>query len=315
MHASMKVRLVLAVVHPLVLSCVMLSGQAALAADEDYEFTEVADGIYLHQGLNEEMSAANHGDIVNSAFIVGNDAVAVIDPGGSTRNGLLLLKAIQARTRLPVKWVVLTHIHPDHVAAVSVFPDSVEVVAHVNYPRALAQRGDFYLSRYPELFDADRSKALRLPDTLVEESLQLDLGGRQLLLEAYPTAHTDNDLTVLDSLGNTLFASDLLFAQRTPSLDGSLRGWLDVMQSLAAKEYSLVVPGHGKPGSWREVAAPQLQYLQRLRDEVSAQIARGDTLSEAIDQGLQQAAENSWKLYGLVHPGNITKAYTELEWE
>lgn len=315
MHAGMKFCRVQAVARSWVLSCLLLFWPHAHAADEDYSFSEVADGVYLHLGRHEEMSAANHGDIVNSAFIIGRDGVAVIDPGGSTRNGLLLLQAIKAQTALPVRWVVLTHIHPDHVAAVSVFPESVEVIAHAHYPRALAQRGDFYLSRYSELFDADRSKALRVPDTLVEGSLQLDLGNRELLLEAYPTAHTDNDLTVLDSLSHTLFASDLLFAQRTPSLDGSLRGWLDVMQSLAGKSYSLVVPGHGKPGRWHEVAGPQLLYLQQLRSDVTAWIARGDTLSEAIDQGLQQGAEQRWQLFEQVHPGNITKAYTELEWE
>ncbi|MGQ7847707.1 quinoprotein relay system zinc metallohydrolase 2 [Granulosicoccus sp. 3-233] len=297
------------------LTCLWLTWPVAHAVDDDYTFSEVAEGVHLHLGLNEDMSAANHGDIVNSAFIVGSDAVAVVDPGGSTRNGLLLLQAIEAQTRLPVKWVILTHIHPDHMAAVSVFSEEVTVVAHANYPRALAQRGDFYLSRYPELFDADRSKALRLPDVLVEEVLSLDLGGRNLLLTAYPTAHTDNDLSVLDSLSNTLFASDLLFAQRTPSLDGSLPGWLDVMQRLAEEDYSLVVPGHGKPGSWQEVAAPQLQYLQRLRQDVTGQIERGNTLSEAIDNGLQRASGHHWQLYEQVHPGNVTKAYTELEWE
>ncbi len=291
-----------------------LSSSMSLAGS-DFAITEVAPGIYLHQGVHEQMSTFNHGDIANSGFIMGSAAVAVVDPGGSVHNAHLLYDAIRAHTSLPVRYVVLTHIHPDHVAGVSVFPASSEVIAHTHYPRALAQRGNFYFDRFPDLFGGDRQKGLRVPDTLVDGELRIDLGERQLLITAYPTAHTDNDLSVLDVNTKTLFASDLLFAQRTPSLDGSLSGWLQVLQRMEGEDYGLVIPGHGQPGSWATVAAPQINYLNALKLNISRQIERGFTLSETIANEMNSPDTDGWQLFDEVHPVNVTKAYTELEWD
>ncbi len=286
----------------------------SLASDQ-FPVNEVAPGIYLHQGLHEQMTTFNHGDIANSGFIIGSKAVAVVDPGGSVRNARLLYEAIRTHTSLPVRYVVLTHIHPDHVAGVSVFAESSEVIAHSHYPRALAQRGDFYFDRFPDLFGGDRANGLRAPDTLVDGELQIDLGNRPLRIRAYATAHTDNDLSVFDEKTKTLFASDLLFAQRTPSLDGSLTGWLRVLQKMQDTHYELVIPGHGKPGFWDTVAEPQRRYLNALKSRVSNQIERGFTLPEAIENEMKDTNLEGWQLFEQVHPANITKAYTELEWE
>ena len=293
---------------------VCLSSSISLA-DDQFAINEVAPGIYLHQGVHEQMTSANHGDIANSGFIIGSQAVAVIDPGGSVHTARLLYDAIKIHTSLPVRYVVLTHIHPDHMAGVSVFPGSSEVIAHGKYPRALAQRGDFYFDQFPDLFGGDRLAGLRVPDTLVDGELKIDLGQRPLHIQSYPTAHTDNDLTVLDVQTRALFASDLLFAQRTPSLDGSLSGWLKVLQQLQVEDYGLLIPGHGRPGSWESVAEPQIAYLNALKEHVSRQIDQGFSLSETIENEMQMSDVMGWQLYAEVHPVNVTKAYTELEWE
>ena len=74
------------------------------------------------------------------------------------------------------------------------------------------------------------------PTELVKDRLELDLGDRKLLIEAHATAHTDNDVTVLDEKTGTMFLGDLLFAKHVPALDGSIRGWLALIDKLEARK-------------------------------------------------------------------------------
>ena len=83
------------------------------------------------------------------------------------------------------------------------------------------------------------------PTLLVVDRAELDLGGRRLMLEAHPTAHTDNDVSVFDQASGTLWLADLLFMERIPVIDGSLLGWLEVLETVQGWPAQRVVPGHG----------------------------------------------------------------------
>src|SRR5215470_1643450 len=110
--------------------------------------TEIAAGIFVHNGVQDEASAANEDGIANIGFIVGTQAVAVIDPGGSFAEGTALRAAIRTRTHHPIRYVVLTHVHPDHILGAAAFRDDhPDFVGHAKLPGALAQRGDYYLRR------------------------------------------------------------------------------------------------------------------------------------------------------------------------
>lgn len=289
-----------------------------LMANDDLNVVPVASGIYFHQGVHEMMSIENLGSIGNSGFIVGEESVAVIDPGGSLEAGRRLRHAIEKVTDLPVEYIVLTHFHPDHVAGAMAFADAPNVIAHEKYTRALAQRAQFYLDRFSALLPGNVAQVFRLPTQIIPagQTMDIDLGRRTLSVEAYPLAHTDNDLTVHDLQTNTLWVSDLVFAQRTPSLDGSLAGWLEVLTMLDKRDYSLVVPGHGTPAPWSELVAPQIRYLETLRDDVRKYIARGESLSKVLEKHEKQPENDvHWLLYEAQHGTNLAKTYSELEWE
>jgi glyoxylase-like metal-dependent hydrolase (beta-lactamase superfamily II) len=173
------------------------------------------------------------------------------------RNGRRLRAAIEAATRLPVRHLVFTHMHPDHLLGAAAFADlRPEVVAHAALPQALAARHDGYLRALErEIGPAAAGSGALAPTRLVEAALELDLGGRVLALRARPAAHTDNDLTLTDAATGTLFAGDLVFLRHIPTLDGSLAGWLDLLPGLAREPAARVVPGHGpappRPGRRR----------------------------------------------------------------
>ena len=119
---------------------------------------------------------------------------------------------------------------------------------------------------------------------------------------------------MLDETTGTLLAGDLLSVGRLPVIDGSLSGWLAVMDELARIRARQVVPGHGPArASWPAALAAQRDYLVTLRDEVRVALQRGLTLQQAVDTIPPPGPE--WRLRELNHQRNVTAAYTELEWE
>lgn len=306
------------------LAAACLSGFLALAsrplhAAQAFSVNEVAPGVFVHLGRYEIFTPRNSGDTSNSGFIIGNDAVAVIDTGGSKQVGAELLAAIRSRTTLPIKYIINTHMHPDHVFGNAAFEaEHPTFVGHHKLPRALAARAGRYLAINKELLGDAAFAGTRIvaPTLLVKDRLELDLGGRKLVVEAQPTAHTDNDVTVYDETTKTLFLGDLLFAEHIPAIDGSIRGWLVLLDKLAARrDVAHAVPGHG-PASmdWPAVFAPEHRYLDKVAADVRALIKQGRTLSDAMaTAGLSE--KDAWLLFKEYHARNVSAAFAELEWE
>lgn len=291
----------------------------ARAADQirtPHAMVEVASGIFFRRGVDEDASAGNLGAIANIGFIVGRDAVAVFDPGGSLIDGERLLAAVRKVTRLPVRYVVLSHAHPDHIFGAAAFQASdTEFVGHHRLPGVLAQRGEYYRKRLAAILGKERAGTIVMPTVLVRGRTDLDLGRRKLELTAHPVAHTDNDLTGFDSQTATLLASDLLFVRRVPALDGSLRGWLDVLATLKSQPARRAVPGHGPTGvDWPQATADLERYLGILLRETREAIGKGMPIEEAVNVvGLSE--RHRWALFDDYHGRNVTQAFKELEWE
>jgi glyoxylase-like metal-dependent hydrolase (beta-lactamase superfamily II) len=152
------------------------------------------------------------------------------------------------------------------------------------------------------------------PTLLVEASLRLDLGGRTLVLQAWPAAHSDSDLSVLDETTKTLFAGDLVFLDHIPVMDGSIRGWLRIMDDLAKQPAERVVPGHGPVSQWPTALAGERRYLETLAADVRTLIKRGASIGVAADTAA--ASERSrWQLFDDYNARNATAAFSEIEWE
>jgi len=282
------------------------------------EVTEVAPGVFVHQGRYEVQSPDNRGDIANASFVVGSEAVAVIDTSGSAVMGEELRDAIRAVTNKPIKYVINTHMHPDHVLGNAAFKqDNPIFVGHYKLPRALGTRADSYVTANRQMLGAEAfaGSEIILPTLAIKEPTKLDLGDRELLLEPQATAHTDNDLIVTDTKTGTLFLGDLLFSVHVPTIDGSIKGWLGLLEAMGNRKAARVVPGHG-PKSMKlpEALEPEQRYLAAIAEDVRRQIAEGKTLAEATKTaGFSE--KDAWKLFDQYHVRNVTAAFAELEWE
>jgi quinoprotein relay system zinc metallohydrolase 2 len=296
----------------------LMTGFAQSArAQQALDVSEIAPGIFVHLGEIALMTEANAGAIANVGFIVGNEAVAVIDTGGSVHEGRRLLAAIRARTDRPIRYVINTHAHPDHLFGNAAFAqDGVTFIGVKTLPRALATRGPHYVEAFRLIMGAGLIDEVRLvpPSLLVEDSMTLDLGGHTLTLRAWPTAHSDSDLTIVDEETKTLFAGDLLFLGHIPVVDGSLRGFLRTIDRLAAVPAERVVPGHGPVSAWPAALANERRYLDTLAGDIRGLIARGRPITEAADTAA--ATERTrWHLFDDYNARNATAAFSEMEWE
>jgi quinoprotein relay system zinc metallohydrolase 2 len=287
-------------------------------ASEALQMREIAPGVFVHQGRYEMQSPDNRGDMANAGFVVGTDAVAVIDTLGSAVAGSELRAAITAVTDKPIKYVINTHMHPDHVFGNAAFKaDNPTFVGHYKLARGLATRADRYLAVNKTMLGEKAFEGIEviLPTLTVDNALSLDLGGRTLILEAQPTAHTDNDLIVTDSATDTLFLGDLLFSVHIPTLDGSIKGWLALLDELKKRKAARVVPGHGPHAmELPEALTPEQRYLAAIAADVRRLLKEGKTLEDATKSaGL--AEREAWKLFGQYHVRNVSAAFAELEWE
>ena len=294
--------------------CLMVA--TASASAEPLAVTEMAPGVFVHQGVIAEPAPDNHGDTANMGFIVGDSGVAVIDAGGTPELGRRLREAIAARTdRKPVV-VINTHMHPDHVFGNAAFAD-VPIAGHANLRDALAARQEVYRQRLADELGKDAAAGIApvRVDRPVAEEVRIDLGNRIIVMTAYPTAHTNNDLTVFDRKTGILFAGDLLFVDHLPAVDGNALGWLRVIDSLERVPAVRAVPGHGPAVvDWPGALDAERRYLTVLVEGVRRVLKAGGSIQDAV-ASVAEDERDRWLLFDAYNPRNVTATFAELEWE
>jgi quinoprotein relay system zinc metallohydrolase 2 len=298
------------------LLCSTVAANGGRAAEGALVTELVAPGIHIRRGVDEDASAANGDAIANTGFIVGRSAVAVLDPGGSLHDGQRLRARIREVTRLPIRFVLMSHVHPDHIFGAGAFvQDGPQFVGHVRLPNAIAERGEYYSKGLDAILGKGASGPAIVPTRLVADRDRIDLGDRTLVLTAHGVAHTDCDLSVFDPSSATLLPADLLFVERVPALDGRLKGWQKELGALKAVAATRAVPGHGPVSvNWPAGARDLDRYLDVLLRETRAAVKQGMDISQAVAT-VGRSERGKWKLFDDYQGHNVTQAFKEVEWE
>lgn len=228
----------------------------------------------------------------NAGFIVTPGGVVVIDALASPAQGRALVRTIRTVTREPIRWLVLTHHHPDHhFGAVVLRRAGARVIAHPDVATGVDEQSrEAAESAWTLVVGKAQMAGFRyadVPDVAVTSADTLRLGGTTIVI-AHPwqgSAHTAGDLIVWLPTERVLFAGDLLIEDGvTMVVDGSSRGLVAALDALAALEPRVAVPGHGAvPADPGALIARTRDYIVGLRDAMRRAVERHRSLNRALD--------------------------------
>jgi glyoxylase-like metal-dependent hydrolase (beta-lactamase superfamily II) len=271
----------------------------------------VAPGVWLVQGLSALGSAANRNFISNAAFVVTPAGVLVVDALGSPALAEELLAAIARITPQPVKTLVVTHYHADHIYGLQAFKArGVEVIAHEAaraYLHSDTAARRLQASRDELAPWIDSQTRLVAADRWISAPLTLHLGGTEFRILPAGPAHTPEDLVVHLPAAGVLLAGDLVFRGRIPFVgQADSRRWVLALDELLALQPRLIVPGHG-PASTDAVADLALtrDYLRHLR-QTMGEAARQ---LEPFDEAYARADWSRFEQLPLFKAANRINAY------
>jgi len=286
----MRRRLLLAIAG-FVLALPRVTAEDATIPPRHFTLAPAGEGVYAAIAKPGDKDAGG-----NAGFVVGTDSVLVVDTFESAAAAEELVFEIRKITPLPVRWVVNTHYHLDHVAGNGVFQKGgAVIVAHENVRAWLRTEN---LKWWKEISAEDRDKVehLVLPDVVHKDGLGIWLGERQVQVLARP-GHTGGDSIVVVPSANVVFAGDLFWKNTVPNLiDATTDSWVNTLDGfIQVYGTATYVPGHGELGKALDVRYFR-DYLAGLRMSVARGLSAGKSDADLTNDVLaqQKARYGTW---------------------
>lgn len=262
-----------------------LSTVPASSAVPDFQLQKIGNGIWAAIVNDQGLAGGNAG------FVIGDDGVLVIDTFQDPLPAKTLLSEIRKLTPLPIRFVVNTHYHLDHVNGNDVFAAAgATIVAHRNV-RAWMRTENIKMLDPPVTAEKKaRVQSLTMPTVVHDSHVDLYVGSPRINVRYYP-GHTGGDSVVSIPDAHVVFCGDMLWKEHVPNLiDATTKAWVESLDAMQ-KDYgpSTWVPGHGGVANARDVLTFR-KYLADLRDGVRRQQAAGksgDALVQALLPGLK----------------------------
>jgi cyclase len=236
----------------------------------------------------------------NAGFVIGDDGVAVVDSFIDAGAAQDLLGEIRKRTNLPIRFLVNTHYHLDHMAGNGVFAGAGAVILANENVRAWAHTENLKFFG-PGVTPAQKARveAIVLPSVVYDQGVDLYLGKRKLEVR-HLAGHTGSDSIVVVPDANVVFTGDLLWTKHLPNLiDASTSPWIRTLESLQASyPTATFVPGHGPVGQPADLSLFRgyLEALRRAVAQAQSQGKTGDSLVAAVNAALQPTY-GSWGFF------------------
>lgn len=297
------------------LGLILLLLQSASGFEYPLKPVQVSSQVHCFFGAAQIMDTTNNGDISNSCYVDAGDQYIVVDTGSSYAYAKSAFNAMQRIKKQPVGLVINTHIHDDHWLGNNFFTDqgirvlgSVDFAASVNL--AEANRMQSRISK-----EAYEGTVPTLPTVQISQNTDMKLGSLDLQLRLVPSrAHTAKDLYLYIPQLDTLFAGDLVFNERVPSLiGGDINGWIKALGLIDAVHAKHVIGGHGKRSD-AHAHEGTLEYMNQMHAKVRESIDAGLGIEETMNK-VELDAFKTEALYEMMQRLNVESAYRVIEWE
>ena len=263
----------------------ILFAATASAQDVRREITNIAGDLYRFQN-----------NFHYSVFLVTGDGIIATDPINAEAAAWLKAE-LASRFGQPVRYLIYSHDHPDHISGGEVFADTAIVVAHENAKT--------------QIIGEERPTAV--PHVTFRDGMTIELGGKTVELAYVGKNHSDNSIVMTFPEERTLFAVDFI-PVRTLAFrdfgDAYIPEWIDSLKAVEAMDFDILAPGHGALGTPEDVTAFR-GYMEDLRSEVLASLRAGRTLEET-QQAVTLDAYKEWGQYENWLPLNIAGMYQRL---
>jgi cyclase len=251
----------------------------------------------------------------NAGFVIGDDGVVVIDTLTGDESARHLLQQIRKLTALPVKFVVNTHYHGDHVGGNKVFTDvGARVLAHRHVRDWIHAENLRLLGDNPKPELKTLIEQFVAPTVTYTESVDVYLGSRVVQVRSFP-GHTGGDSVVILPDAKAVFGGDLVWRNMVPNtVDGSTKPWIQTLDTLVSAYAGYTfVPGHGDLASTQDVTAfrDYLATVQKLVSDARASGKSGEAVTQAVLPTLTEKYGN-WGFFQYLAPRNIADAEAEL---
>jgi len=266
----------------------MLAAALAHAADPPVRAVEVAPNVWFVEGETALGSVANRNFISNAGFVVTDAGVVVIDALGSPVLAAEMVAEIRRITPQPIRYVIVTHYHADHIYGLQVFKAAgATIVAHAagrEYLTSDTARLRLEASRQQlHPWVDDKMQLVGADRWLDADDTTLKVGTTAFRIHRVGPAHTPEDLVVHVPQRDALFAGDLVFRGRIPFVgQADSRRWIESLNRLIEFRPKVLIPGHG-PVSTAPVADLELtrDYLVHLRQSMGAAARNLEPFEEA----------------------------------
>lgn len=270
----------------------LLSGVSTAGVAQDiFSIEKVGDGVYA------AISSGGPPTVSNSGFVVLSDGVLVIDSHLKPKAARALLEEIQRRTNKPVRYLVETHFHRDHVGGNPAFPEGIDILAHRR--------------TYHRLQQSNPTQS-RLPNALLRDGITF-IRGKEVRIKFSGRGHTPGDIYVHLPEQEILFSGDLVFNGLVGfMMDGYPLEWDETLQSLIDLDPETVVPGHGAVTDVQGIRNYQ-RFLRFVVGRVQALKNLGLDKSEVVSQFELPDRYSGWSMGEHVLEANLERVYEHLE--